>query len=93
MPMYTFITERGGGTYISQFNMPTLMNAWQAFVEYEDGRSGAPLDDPFADWQLPIAVDEVTSVWCATTSDQEGSFVLINIVKTDISGPTEGREM
>ena len=91
MPVYTFITERGGGTYISQFDAPTHTDAWRVFVEYEDTRSGIPLDDPFADWRFPIAIDGIKSVWCRSAHDEEGNFVLINVVKTDMSGPAEGR--
>jgi hypothetical protein len=93
MPIYTFITERGGGTYISQFDKSTLMDAWQAFVAYEDMRSGIPLDTPFADWRLPVAVDTVKSVWCTLAHDKDNTSVLINIVKTDTLGPLEGLEM
>jgi hypothetical protein len=93
MPMYTFIRERSGGTYISQFDEPTLMDAWQAFVAYEDIRSGIPLDMPFTDWVLPVAVDTVKSVWCTSAHDKDDNFVLVNIVKTDTSGPAERLEM
>ena len=40
MPTYTFFTEREGGTYISQFDKPDLLTAWDAFVADENARSG-----------------------------------------------------
>jgi hypothetical protein len=88
MPTYTFFTEREGGTYIAQFRQPGLRAAWGAFVEYENARSGIPIRKDYDD--DPVAVETVQCVWCRATSDQEGNFILVHIVKTDTSGLEKG---
>lgn len=90
MALYTFLCERGGGTYISQFDSMTLIDAWHAFVKYEDTRSGAPLDLRYFDPEDITVVDTVQSVWCTCKHDENEEFVLIHIIRTDISKPGEG---
>jgi hypothetical protein len=94
MALYTFFCERGGGTYISQFERNTLVEAWNAFVPYEDARSGVPLnlefDDPANDI---VVVSEVQSVWCGGALDENDDYVSVHIIKTDVSGPEEGKKV
>jgi hypothetical protein len=88
MPTYTFFTEREGGTYISQFHQPDLLAAWDAFVEHENARSGIPIRKDYDDY--PVAVEGVQCVWCRSTSDKKGKFILVHIIKTDTSGAEGG---
>ena len=88
MPTYTFFTEREGGTYISQFDKPDLLTAWDAFVADENARSGIPLDE--RDDDPPVAVETVQGVWCQGRLDNNDNYVSVHIIKTDTSGPDEG---
>ena len=94
MPLYTFIMDYRGGTYISQVRAPSPRKAvWRwakdlnpkpiyGFGERAKEQLIAELhEDEELGEQFPIEVGQVVNTWCYTLLIK-GQLVLINIVKT-----------
>jgi hypothetical protein len=91
MPVYTFMTERAGGTYISQVSAANLMALLPVFVDQEDARSGIPVADRKEFLiEAPVRVETTQTVWCASVRDEQDHHLLIHIIRTDAKGPEEG---
>jgi len=87
MPLFTFLLEFGGGTYVSQFRSTSIDSAVRkCSAELVENRSlGAPrlreqLSIAIAA-EKPIALRGVRRVWCCSAS-VGNRFALMNIVET-----------
>ncbi|KKJ77352.1 hypothetical protein WH95_06460 [Kiloniella litopenaei] len=86
MEKYTFFLEWDGGTYISQrlsVSLDAAISDWSEDIDmitigaHEDSKSKFILD--LKD-ETPVAVDEVTSVWCMCVSIED-KLAIIHIIK------------
>lgn len=80
--LYTFVTEREGGIYVSQQVSPSVDEAWQVFME----RHQLAQDDEDL---APTPVDSVESVWCQSLVDAADVFWLVHIIETSRGQTTE----
>jgi hypothetical protein len=95
MPLYTFMMETRGGTYISQVRASSPRKAVWKWAEDLNPKSiygfGAKSkeqlitelhDDENDGEEFPIRVPQLENTWCYTLLIH-GQLVLINIVKTE----------
>jgi hypothetical protein len=88
MPLFTFILDYAGGTYISQVRASgttKAVNRWLTSLEPKVIQGLTPKKKESLADQLagdePVAVEGSTNVWCVSAV-LRGSLALINIVKT-----------
>lgn len=89
MPLYTFIMEFAGGTYISQVNASSPKSACVKWAQElnvkeveglgEKSREVLAAEMKDAD---PILLNGVSNVWCVNAYIR-GKFSLVNLVQTD----------
>jgi hypothetical protein len=96
MPLYTFIADYDGGTYISQVTSPdprTAIFTWAQNFDVEaipglGARSKQilleSLREDDEDKMLYVALDGLTSAWCYSIIVR-GKLMLINFVETNQS--------
>lgn len=89
MPLFTFVLDYAGGTYVSQRSSAGVKQAFAEWVQalvLEDIALGASLDvaAAFADWEdeNPVALDGLTNAWCVTGGNEAG-MALVNIIQTE----------
>ena len=87
MPLFTFVLEFAGGTYISQLRAHSVARAVTLYTsELVRNKAVSTLSvrKRLADAlsaERPLAVDSVRNVWCCSTS-VGGKFALLNVVAT-----------
>jgi hypothetical protein len=89
MPLYTFILDFAGGTYISQINAPSTISACVKWAEELDisglkgvgGKNKESLINQMKE-EEPRLIDGVINAWCVTAA-LRGGLALINIVQTE----------
>jgi hypothetical protein len=89
MPLYTFIMDYDGGTYVSQVKAPSPKSAclkWARGLDGEQikglgGKSHESLIAEIKD-ESPTPIHGVLNAWCATALIR-GTLALINIVQTE----------
>jgi hypothetical protein len=85
--LYTFILEYRGGTYISQTNATTLVDAIRGWIAVHTEDSLATWDlsrhklEFFIEENPTVALADTTGVWCVTGTIDD-HFALLNIVDT-----------
>jgi hypothetical protein len=91
MPLFTFIMDFAGGTYISQVDAPSTTTACVKWAEELDvsgvkgigANSKASLINQMKDEeQEPQPLNGIFNAWC-TTASLRGGLALINIVRTE----------
>jgi len=89
MPLYTFIMEYAGGTYVSQVVAASPKSACVKWAQGLDvsqvGGLGQKSKESLIDemkTEPPTAIDGLCNSWCAT-SRIRGGLALINIVRTE----------
>ena len=75
--LFTFITEKEGGTYIEQFPGASLEEATLRWYKESETRPGELLED-----RWPVPIDGRKNVWCISGMDDQDVFFLANIVAT-----------
>jgi len=87
MPLFTFVLEFTGGTYISQLRARSTRQAVSLYTselvrnkELSTGSVRKRLADALVA-EKPVAIDGVRNVWCCSASVGR-SFALLNIVAT-----------
>jgi hypothetical protein len=89
MPLYTFIMEYAGGTYVSQVTASSPKSASVKWAQRLDVSQVSGLgqkskesliEEMKAD--VPLTLTGLSNSWCATALIR-GEFVLINIVQTE----------
>ena len=89
MPLYTFIMEYAGGTYISQVKAPSPKSACVKWAQGLDvsqvsgfgGKSKELLIGHMRD-ESPVSINGVVNTWCASALIR-GELALINFVQTE----------
>jgi hypothetical protein len=88
MPLYTFIMEYAGGTYISQVKASSPKSAclkWaQKLGDSEVQGLGLKGKESLIEQmkeETPVALDGVSNVWC-NSALVRGKLALINLVRT-----------
>jgi hypothetical protein len=89
MPLYTFILDFAGGTYISQVVESSVTSACVKWAEALDtsglkgigSKSKESLKKQLKEEQ-PQPLEGILNTWCVTAS-LRGELALINIVQTD----------
>ena len=89
MPLYTFIMEYAGGTYVPQVIAASPNSACVKWAQGLDvsqvsglgQKSKGPLIEEMKT-EAPTAIDGLCSSWCATARIR-GELALINIVQTE----------
>ena len=89
MPLFTFILEYEGGTYISQRraeNIGTALSLWVKAIVLEDlaAEASSEVAQAFQDLEgnRPVAVADLSNVWCVTSLNDSG-LALLNIIQTE----------
>jgi hypothetical protein len=89
MPLYTFIMEYAGGTYVSQVSAPTPKAAcvqWAQGVDVSQvsglGRKSQESLIEEMNAAAPVTISGLSNAWCATALIR-GELLLINIVRTE----------
>lgn len=92
MPLYTFILEFEGGTYVSQLSAASARSAPLAWVESRvpgeiPGLHAAALRQLQASMDTdPVPLTGLVQVWCASGL-VNGSLALLHFVETGAHGP------
>ncbi len=96
MPLYTFIMEYAGGTYISQIKAPSPKSAclkWAKSIALSQishiGEKGKESLFDQIEEETPAKLDGITNTWCITAHLRRG-LVLINLVRTEITNKASG---
>jgi hypothetical protein len=91
MPLYTFIMEYAGGTYLSQVVAASPASACVKWAQRLDVSQVSGLGQKSKEslieemkTEAPTAIDGLCSSWCATARIR-GELALINIVLTERS--------
>lgn len=75
-PIFTFVTEKGGGTYIEQFRAADIEAA--VLIWHEKSHT---IPGPYESFGMEVTrVSEVKTVWCISGHDPAGRFYLSHIV-------------
>ena len=89
MPLYTFIMEYAGGTYISQVPASSPKSAcvkWARGLDVSQvsgvGQKSKETLIEEMKAEAPVAIDGLANSWCATALIR-GELALINIVQTE----------
>jgi hypothetical protein len=89
MPIYTFMMEYAGGTYISQVKATSPKSACSKWAQSLDVSQISGLHERSKQTLLkqmkeeaPLPLDGLLNAWCITANLRKG-LVLINIVKTE----------
>jgi hypothetical protein len=89
MPLYTFILEYAGGTYISQIKASSPKSAcvkWAQKLDDSQVKSlGLKGKDSLIEQmkeESPVALDGMSNAWC-NSALVRGKLALINIVQTE----------
>ena len=89
MPLYTFIMEYSGGTYVSQVKASSPRSAcikWARNLDVSQvGALSLKSKDSLIEQmktELPAPIDGMSNVWCAAAL-LRGGLALINFVRTD----------
>ena len=91
MPLYTFIMDYRGGTYISQLRAPTPLSALRAWARRLDesevwgmGKAGKDklLEEMLDDINVPVPVSGVKHTWCSSALVRN-QHMGINFVQTE----------
>jgi hypothetical protein len=98
MPLYTFIMDYDGGTYVSQAKAPSPKSAclnWARTLDVPQikGLGGKSHESLIAKMReaSPTPLDGVLNTWCATALIR-GRLALINIVQTENGRQLSARE-
>lgn len=92
MPLYTFILDFAGGTYISQVNAPSPTSAsvkWASELDTSElkgigAKNKESLENQMKEEQ-PHPLDGLLNTWCVAAR-LRGGLALINIVQTHGEG-------
>jgi hypothetical protein len=89
MPLYTFVLDFAGGTYISQVNAPSTTSASVKWAKELDifglkgvGRKNKESLINQMKEEEPQRLDGLINAWCVTAT-LRGGLALINIVQTE----------
>ena len=89
MPLYTFMMEYAGGTYISQIKAPSPKSACLKWAKSLDISQIGGMRDKSKQSLLeqmkeekPVPLDGLLNAWCVTAYLRRG-LVLINLIKTE----------
>ena len=89
MPLYTFIMEYAGGTYVSQVTASSPKSACVKWAQEMDAAQVSGLGRKSKETlieemkaEAPVALDGLANSWCATARIR-GGLALINIVQTE----------
>ncbi len=92
MPLYTFIMEYAGGTYLSQIKASSPESACVKWAQKLDesqvkglGLKGKESLIEQMKEESPVALDGVLNAWC-NTALVRGKLALINLVRTEQEG-------
>ena len=78
MPLYTFVTDKEGGTYIEQFKGVDIE---EAVLTWHDKSHTIP--GPYESLGMDVTrVSGVNNVWCVDGFDPAGRFYIVHIVGT-----------
>ena len=78
MPLYTFVTDKQGGTYIEQFSAADIDAAVRMWHDRSHTMPG-PGDAEDLD---PTLIKGMKKVWCIDGFDPAGVFYIVHIVET-----------
>jgi hypothetical protein len=97
MPLYTFVMEYAGGTYISQVKAPSPKSACVKGVQQIDlsevsalGLRGKESLISQVKEESPVALVRLSNAWCKSALVR-GGLVLINLVQTERSNNSSRR--
>lgn len=94
MPIFSFITDFQGGTYISQHEAQDLRNACSAWRDHlVQDKPFLDLDtemfseefDFYIDFMPPVPMETLTNIWAFGFAYEPQKSVNVNIVQTDRS--------
>lgn len=87
MHLYTIVLDYAGGTYVAQVHAGSQNAAFSNWLRehrsQEAAGSSPPIADAFNDDTAElVALEGLTSVWCASAATDNG-LALVNVIRTD----------